>query len=185
MAHNKRGRISFREIEEIIISGIAQNNLDIKSVHQIKFKYVIYNYLILCSKLLDLHSIAELDTFKRAACLAIAMNMSHLAKDERTNAKIAVDATCKMCEKPYWDHCKINDIPTKMPEICLSECIPGNEQEFMRIKYKLIQKLLAKEKDPMFLEHYYELFYMLGLKTSQQKLRSEQHTEIENSSLSM
>lgn len=101
---SKSANISKEEILDLIIYGLEKNNVNPSNISKIDMKFIIKRYLKYCEiykqSFLSLGS--ELDTFKRAACLLIAINDGHylkLKKDEK--ASVALDTAFKMCEKPF------------------------------------------------------------------------------------
>lgn len=156
-------KLSNEEVKELIFYGLKENGIDIESVHPFKIKHVINKYLEFCSIFQGSYVIGELDTFKRAACLLVAINRANLSKDKRINASIALDSAYKMCEKPYWNVGENFDVPKKLEEVNFKECFEKDMYTYNHSKNMLIDSLVYENGEPISYHLNLELFYQVAL----------------------
>ena len=109
--------ISREELKKLILYVIKENNVDIEKINNRRINSILDEYYSFCYYFKINYVRGELDTFKRAACLMVAINKGRIIPDKRLNASIAIDAAYKMCEKPYWNIGENCDIPKKLEEV--------------------------------------------------------------------
>ena len=162
-------KLSEEELRELIFYGLKENKIDIKNIHPFKIKCIINDYFKLCYYFQINYVIGELDTFKRAACLLVAVNGRSLSKDKRINASIALDIAYKMCEKPYWNVGKNFDIPEKLEEVNFKECFENDMDIYNKSKRMLTDSLVYEKGEPLNYHLNLELFYQLALQLKHKK----------------
>lgn len=159
----KSAKLSEEEIIEIIYYAVKENNMDIKSISKDVLKLIIQEYIELCCVFQRNYVIGELDTFKRASCLLVAINKHRLCSDKRLNASIALDAAYKMCEKPYWNVGDNYDIPEKMEEVDFKKVFEDDMYVFNKSKEMLISSLLYENGVPFNYNMNLELLYQIAI----------------------
>lgn len=170
----------------MIFYGIKENNVDAKNINHSVIKSIISDYIMFCNHFQIAYVTGELDTFKRAACLLVAINRSKLTTEKELNASIALDTAYRMCEKPYWNVGENLDIPKKLEEVDFKKVFENNMEIYNKSKTMLIASLIYENGLPL---NYYlnlELFYQVALelkhKTSGKEL--EKNVVEENLSVS-
>lgn len=141
--------ISKEEILDLIIYGLEKNDIDPSSISNHGINFILNRYLKYCEifrcSFLTLGS--ELDTFKRAACLLVAINDGHYLKiTKKEKAAFALDTAFKMCEKPYWNVGKKGNEPYKLEEVDFS--IDLDEEVYDTSKETLTLSLLHEKAQP-------------------------------------
>lgn len=116
--------------------------------------------------------IGELDTFKRVACLLVAINRVNLSKDKRINASIALDTAYKMCEKPYWNVGENFDVPKKIEEVNFKECFEKDMYTYNHSKNMLIDSLVYENGEPISYYLNLELFYRVAVELKKDQLKA-------------
>lgn len=91
----------------------------IKSTYENKANFIKKYYII-----------GEMDTFKVAAVLMIAIKKSLDIEDENELCQIALDVAYSFIEKPYYNGGPNYDEPYALEEIDLKECFKGHEELF-------------------------------------------------------
>ena len=126
---NKNIINSYKYLAYIIQYAVEKNNLGIDSISKHSVKKIIFKYHQLCEEFKNRYVIGQLDTFKRAACLLVAINQCKLfynknEKDigtkyipENKVVNVSIDAAFKMIEKPYWFIGEKSDIPYKLNKV--------------------------------------------------------------------
>lgn len=163
-------KLSKEELLDIIFYSLKKNNIDIKEVNKHEIETIFINYVLYCDHFQSAYVIGELDTFKRAACLLVAINNRHLSKDRRVNASIALDAAYKMCERPYWNIGKNFNIPEKLEEVNFQNIFANDMYVYEKSKKMLIDSLVFEHGHPM---NYYlnlELLYQVALEMKHNSL---------------
>lgn len=158
--------LSKDELTDIIIDAIKENS-QVKNLFpnfQDELGHVITNYMIYCLQFKRDFVNGELDTFKRAACLLVAINKSRIVMEKDVRAAIAVDAALKMCEKPYWNVGEHFDEPKKLEEVDFKRDFSKNMEIYNTSRDMLIAALIYEEAGS-YLNYYMnlELFYQLAL----------------------
>ena len=110
----------------IIQYAIEKNHLDVNQISERSLERIILRYHRLCVVFSERYVIGKLDTFKRAACLLVAIKNRNLFYDknengigkkyvpENTVVNISIDAAFKMIETPYWFIGEKSDVPYKL-----------------------------------------------------------------------
>lgn len=166
--------LSKNELIDLIFYGIKENNVDIENINQSEIESIIREYITFCNHFQIAYVKGELDTFKRAACLLVAINRGELSRYKRVNASIALDAAYKMCEKPYWNVGENFDIPKKMEEVDYKKVFENNMDIYNYSKEMLIDSLVYENGVPLNYNLNLELFYYVALEIKKSKLNSLQ-----------
>lgn len=156
-------KLNIDELTSLIFYGLKENNIDIKNINSNEIKSILDDYLNLCVFFQKNYVIGELDTFKRAACLLVAINRGRLSRDKRVNASIALDVAYKMCEKPYWNIGEKYDIPQKLEEVDFKKVFENNMYVFDASKDMLIDSLVFENGMPINYNLNLELLYQVAL----------------------
>lgn len=127
----------------------------------------------------------ELDTFKRASCLLVAINRSRLVRDKRVNASIALDSAYKMCEKPYFNVGEEFNIPKKLEEVDFKEIFKDDTDVYQTSKNILIDSLVYENGSPMNYWLNLELFYQVALEKKHQQLKPFISDEIDKKDINL
>ena len=96
-----------KELINLLIDVVNENNVDIQEDSLSIIHDIILEYKVLCEHLRKDYVVGDLDTFKMASCMMVAVNKHGFTEDKFVNASIAVDTAYKMCEKPYTNIKKI------------------------------------------------------------------------------
>lgn len=171
-------RLSDKELTDLIFYGVIENNLDPKDIGNIDIKIILAEYHELCSQFQTNYVRGELDTFKRAACLLIAINNRKLCLDNRINASIALDAAYKMCEIPYWNVGKNFDIPEKMEEVNFKQIFEDEMEIYETSKNMLIDSLVYEKGTPLNYHLNLQLLYEVALTIKHADELKETHIEM-------
>lgn len=156
-------RLSKSELIDIIFYALKENNIDVEEIEKREIETVIADYYILCSEIQTSYVRGELDTFKRAACLLVAINRRYLSMNRKLNASIALDAAYKMCEKPYWNVGENFDEPKKLEEVDFKKAFENDMGAYNESKETLILSLLYEKGFPLNYSLNLELFYQVAL----------------------
>jgi len=158
-------KLSKEELTNLIFYGLKENNINIKSINSLVIESILDDYLKFCHHFQMAYVKGELDTFKRAACLLVAINRGRLSRDKRVNAAIAIDATYKMCEKPYRNVGENCDIPEKLEEVDFKKMCEDDFYDFAYISSKnmLTDLLVLGEGIPLHYSQSLELLYQIAL----------------------
>lgn len=165
-------KLNDKELTKLILYGVSENGLDESQINSSNIKYIINFYRALCNDFRETYVSGELDTFKEAACLLVAINKMSLVSDKKINASIAIDAAYKMCETPYWNIGENYDIPYKMEEVNFKtdfSTLKNNIEVYEMATNMLLESLVHEDGVPM---NYYlnlELFYRAALLTKNYK----------------
>ena len=143
--------LSMEEIIDLIIYSIRENNVDVSEIEKYELISIYDDYLMNCDYFQNNYVVGKLDTFKKAACLMIAINRGFLSSDDEINASIAYDAALKMCEKP---HCYEDGELKKLDEINFKYALRNNEDILIYTKKLLIQSLLNTNWNLVSLNYY-------------------------------
>lgn len=156
-------KLSKDELIDIIFYAIKENNIEPISINKHEITTIINDYQMFCSEFKNCYVKGELDTFKRAACLLVAINQRYLSHDKRINASIALDAAYKMCEKPYWNVGPNFDEPKKLEEVNFKEVFIDDMYVYNKSKEMLIDSLVFEQGSYMSYHLNLELFYQVAL----------------------
>lgn len=105
----------------------------------------------------------ELDTFKRAACLLVAINKSKITQNKELNAKVSLDSAFKMCEKPYWYKGEYADIPFELEEVDFKKAFENDNYVYTETREMLIKSLIYEGNFPLNYEDNLKLIYERAL----------------------
>lgn len=164
--------VNNNELISLLIYALRANKkstLDKKSI----IHSIILEYKIICDDFQKTFVEDNLDTFKRAACLLVAINRKGFSRNKMLNASIAVDAACKMCEKPYTFVGINSDQPFQLEEINLNEIFWNDMALYTDFKGSIVNSLLYDKKGPI---NYYlmlEDFYKKALAKKHQRIDTE------------
>lgn len=164
-------KLSKNELVDLIFYGLKENNIDIKSINHLDIESIITDYLMFCNHFQASYVRGELDTFKRAACLLVAINRGRLSRDKRTNASIALDTAYKMCEKPYWNVGEYFDIPKKLEEVNFKNVFKNDMEIYNKSKDMLIDSLIYENGSPINYNLNLELFYQVALQLKHNSIK--------------
>lgn len=159
------------ELVDLLFYGLKENNIDIKSINHLDIESIITDYLMFCNHFQVSYVRGELDTFKRAACLLVAINRGRLSRDKRTNASIALDTAYKMCEKPYWNVGEYFDIPKKLEEVNFKDVFKNDMEIYNKSKDMLIDSLIYENGSPINYNLNLELFYQVALQLKHNSIK--------------
>ena len=135
-------KIGNKELINLIIYSLDENNVDkledtLSIIHDI-----ILEYKVLCEHLRKDYVVGDLDTFKMASCMLVAINRHGFTEDSFVNASIAVDTAYKMCEKP----CKnVKDTTIKLEEVDFKEVFKDDMEFYHNTKNMLINSLINEK----------------------------------------
>lgn len=160
-----------KKIKSLIIYGLNENNIDINNINAEIIDTVIEDYFFLCNDFKTKYVKGELDTFKKAACLLTAISKCTLTSDKRLNISIAIDASEKMCEKPYWNVGKNFDIPHKLEEVDFKSLFENDKYSYDKHRSMLTDSVLYADGNisPVSIYLNLELFYRIGVELKKKK----------------
>lgn len=164
------------ELIDLILYAAKRNDIDINSIDSNEIKDIIKEYNELSDNF-EKWYIKKLDTFKRAACLLVAISKNKLVYDKRTNASIALDAAYKMCEKPYWNVGDNYDIPEKIEEVDIDKAFEDNMEIYNMSKELLIDSIMYENSVPMNYWLNLQLFYQIALQLKHKSIKTENADE--------
>ena len=159
------------DIRDLIIYGLNENNVDINSIDSKRIDIVIENYFLYCADFKTYYVKGNLDTFKKAACLLVAINKSNLTFDKKLNALVAIEASEKMCEKPYWNVGPNFDIPHKLEEVDFKNLFKNDRYCYDKHRSMLTETLLYSDVEPIVVYLNLELFYRVAVELKKQQLK--------------
>lgn len=157
-------KLSKNKLIDLIFYGLNENNVDTKSIDRSEIEAILADYIMFCNHFQIAYVRGELDTFKRAACLLVAINRGRLSRDKKINASIALDAAYKMCESPYWNIGENFDIPKKLEEVEFKKAFENNMYTYNKSKEMLIDSLVYENGSPLNYNLNLELLYQVALK---------------------
>ena len=165
-------KLSKNELIDLIFYGLNENNVDIKDINRLEIESIFADYIRFCNHFQATYVRGELDTFKRAACLLVAINRGRLSKDKRLNASIALDTAYKMCEKPYWNIGENFDIPKKLEEVEFKKAFENDMYVYNKSKEMLIDSLVYENGSPINYNLNLELLYQVALELKHNPVQS-------------
>lgn len=158
-------KLSREGLTELIFYGCRENDVVIKDISRLEIDKIIAEYCKFCNYIKVAYVRGELDTFKRAACLMVAINRGKLSDDKHVNASVSYDAAVKMCEKPYWNVGDNFDVPKKMEEVDFKKVFEKDMNIWDTSRNMIIDSLVYAKNGGM-PENYYmglELFYQVAI----------------------
>lgn len=165
-------KLSKNELIDLIFYGLKENNVDVKDINRSEIESIIADYIMFCNHFQVAYVRGELDTFKRAACLLVAINRGRLSEDKKLNASIALDTAYKMCEKPYWNVGENFDIPKKLEEVEFKKAFENDMYAYNKSKGMLIDSLVYENGSPLNYNLNLELFYQVALELKHNPIQS-------------
>lgn len=162
-------KLSKNELINLIFYGLKENNVDAKGINRSEIESIIADYIMFCNHF-QVYVRGELDTFKRAACLLVAINRGRLSKDKKLNASIALDTAYKMCERPYWNVGENFDIPKE--EVEFKKAFEKDMYAYNKSKGVLIDSLVYENGSPLSYSLNLELFYQVALELKHNPIQS-------------
>ena len=171
MSVQKSANLSNKELVNLILYGLKENNIDIEKIDSSLIETIIADYIMFCDVFKRNYVKGELDTFKRASCLLVAINRNRLSKDKRVNASIALDTAYKMCENPYFNIGEEYNIPKKLEEVNFKEVFKDDMYVYQTSKNTLIDSLVYEDGSPMSYFGNLELFYQVALEKKHQQVK--------------
>ena len=176
------------DIRGFIIYGLTENRININSTISEKIDKVVEDYYIYYNEFKEKYVRGELDTFKLAACLLAAINKNNLVSDRYVNVSVAIDASEKMCEKPYWNLGPSCNIPQKLEEVNF-KTFRKEEKDFYYKHRSLLTDVLIHQDNvwPITIYLNLELFYRAAVEFQKMSVRkvdnsTPQENVIEHSS---
>lgn len=159
------------DIRGFIIYGLTENKVNINSIISRKIEKALEDYYLYYNEFKAKYIREELDTFKLAACLLSAINKNNLVPDKYANASVAIDASEKMCEKPYCNLGNVFGIPQKLEEINFKAI--REEKAFYYKHRSRLTDILMNQNDVWSIEIYLniELFYWSAIELKKNSTR--------------
>lgn len=163
-------KIGNRELINLLIGVANENNVDIQEDRLSIIHDVILEYKVLCEYLRKNYVVGDLDTFKMASCMMVAVNKHGFTEEKLINASIAVDVAYKMCEKPYTNIKK--DITIKLEEVDFKEAFKDDMEFYQNSKNVLINSLINETGASLTYFLNLEQLYNLALEKKYQYIKT-------------
>jgi len=162
------------DIRNLIIYGLSENNVNVNSIDPKRIDIVIEDFYFYCDDFKTKYVQGELDTFKKAACLLVAISKNDLVFDKKLNAYIAIDASEKMCEKPYWNIGPNYDIPHKLEEVDFKKLFESDKYCYDKHRRMLTDAILYADKniEPISVYLNLELFYRVAVELKKEQTKA-------------
>lgn len=160
------------DIRNLIIYGLTENKIDTNSIDSKRIDKVVEDYYLYYNEFKEKYVRGELDTFKLAACLLVAINKNNLVPDKYVNASVAIDASEKMCEKPYCNLGPSCNIPQKLEEVDF-KVFHEEEKHFYYKHRSLLSDILTHQGNvwPITIYLNLELFYRAAVEFQKMSVR--------------
>lgn len=158
-----------KELINLLIDVVNENNVDIQEDSLSIIHDIILEYKVLCEHLRKDYVVGDLDTFKMASCMMVAVNKHGFTEDKFVNASIAVDTAYKMCEKPYTNIKK--DITIKLEEVDFKEVFKDDMEFYQDSKNRLITSLIRGNGSSLTYFLNLEQFYNVALEKKYQYIK--------------
>ncbi len=160
------------DIRNLIIYGLTENKVNINSIISRKIEKALEDYYLYYNEFKTKYIRGELDTFKLAACLLVAINKNNLVPDKYVNASVAIDASEKMCENPYWNLGPSCNIPQKLEEVNF-KTFRKEEKDFYYKHRSLLTDVLIHQDNvwPITIYLNLELFYRAAVEFQKMSVR--------------
>ena len=161
------------DIRRLIIFGLSENKVNVDSIDPKRIDRIIEIYYLYCEDFKTKYVQGELDTFKKASCLLAAIIKSDLVFDKKLNAYIAIDASQKMCEKPYWNVGPNFDIPHKLEEVDFKKIFERDKYCYDKHRAMLMDVILYADRNitPISVYLNLELFYRVAVELKKEQMR--------------
>lgn len=163
-------KIGNRELINLLIDVANENSLDVQEDSLSIIHDIILEYKVLCEYLRKNYVVGDLDTFKMASCMMVAINRHGFTEEKLVNASIAVDAAYKMCEKPYTNIKK--DITIKLEEVDFKEVFKDDMEFYQNSKNVLINSLINETGASLTYFLNLEQLYKLALEKKYQYIKT-------------
>lgn len=170
----EKANLTKDDIRSLIIYGLSENNVNVDSIDPKRIDIVIEDYFFYCDEFKTKYVQGELDTFKKASCLLVAISKSNLVFDKKLNAYIAIDASQKMCEKPYWNVGPNFDIPHKLEEVDFKKLFESDRYCYDKHRAMLTDAILYADRNiaPISVYLNLELFYRVAVELKKEQMKA-------------
>lgn len=160
------------DIRNLIIYGLTENKIDTNSIDSKRIDKVVEDYYLYYNEFKEKYVRGELDTFKLAACLLVAINKNNLVPSKYVNASVAIDASEKMCENPYCNLGPSCNIPQKLEEVDF-KVFREEEKHFYYKHRSLLSDILTHQGNvwPITIYLNLELFYRAAVEFQKMSVR--------------
>lgn len=173
-------KLNRNELNNLIVYSLAKNGVDTNNINISEIYHIINDYLYHADFFQKNYVIGELDTFKRAACLLVAINKSRIVSDARLRAKIALDAAYKWIETPVWNYGPNFDIPQALETVNFDE-IFKDDDVLEKSTEMLIDSLVYETGMPINYNLNLELIYYVAIEKKKiMGLKGEEVKEVED-----
>lgn len=171
----EKANLTNDDIRDLVIYGLNENNVNVNSVDPKRIDIVIQAYFFYCDEFKTNYVQGELDTFKKAACLLSAISNNNLVFDKKLNAYIAIDASEKMCEKPYWNVGPNFDIPHKLEEVDFKKLFERDKYCYDKHRAMLTDAILYHGRNiaPLSVYLNLELFYRVAIELKKEQMKAD------------
>ena len=142
-------RLSRNELNNLIVYALEKNNVDTTNLDMREINRIIMDYMSYCDFFKRNYVIGELDSFKRASCLVVAINNSRIVNDARVKASIALDAAYKWIETPVWNIGPNHDKPEAMETVNFEDVFSDDMDSFNKSKGMLMDSLVYEQGLPI------------------------------------
>ena len=163
-------KIGNRELINLLIGVANENSVDVQEDSLSIIHDIILEYKVLCEYLRKNYVVGDLDTFKMASCMMVAINRHGFTEEKLVNASIAVDTAYKMCEKPYTNIRK--DITIKLEEVDFKEVFKDDMEFYQNSKNMLINSLINETGASLTYFLNLEQFYNVALEKKYQYVKT-------------
>lgn len=170
-------RLSRNELNNLIVYALEKNNVDTVNLDMSEIYHIINNYMYHCDYFKRNYVNGELDTFKRAACLLVAINNSRIVRDERVRASVALDAAYKWIETPVWNVGVNHDEPQAMETVNFDDVFSDDMETFNHSKNMLIDALVYESGLPINYNLNLELLYYCAIEKKKRKLNNNEEVK--------
>lgn len=173
-------KLNRNELNNLIVYSLTKNGVDSNNIDVSEIYHIIDDYLYHCDFFQKNYVIGELDTFKRAACLLVAINKSRIVRDERLRARIALDAAYKWIETPVWNYGPNFDQPQALETVNFEELFKDDDVLETSTEM-LIDSLVYETGMPINYNLNLELIYYVAIEKKKiMGLKGEEVKEVEN-----
>lgn len=158
-------KLTKENILESLFYGIKENNIEPISISKSNIERIITQYKN--NRLfLGNYVKGELDTFKEASCLLLAINKVGVTRDKIDNASIAFDTALKICEKPYWHFGKYANDAKNLKEISFKKSFEKDITTLTTVKENIVLSLVHNNSDYFAIAQNLELLYIKALQNN-------------------
>ena len=143
------GKVSKKQLTKYIFYGVVENNISPKDISENTIAKIIRTYYD-NTYYFQNYVKGELDTFKKATCLLLAINKVGITEDREANASIALDAAFKMCETPCIYTGKNVDEAEVLESIDFKKSFSTDQDTWDTSKETLVKDLASGKNDDLF-----------------------------------